>query len=144
MTIKEFRAKYGVKICTDHTGKMTGIDSLSTSVLLNPICQKRAQDKTSVCSKCYAGRMAKMYKGLEKVLAGNTEVLTEKVIPVEEWPLLNARIFRLEAFGDLQNVTQVRNYFNFARRNPETTFALWTKNPAIIARAIRYGSTPPR
>lgn len=144
MNIKEFKEKYGVHITTGHTGKMEGINSLSTSVLLNPICQKRAQDKESICSKCFAEKIANARKELRGCLAKNTEVLTSQVIPVKEWPILNQAIFRLESFGDLNNTTQFRNYMNFARRNPRTTFALWTKNAHIVDTVFAEGEKKPR
>lgn len=144
MRLKEFEKKTGIHITVNHTGKMDGMASLSTSVLLNPMCQARARVSDSVCSRCYASRMASMYKGLEKVLAKNTEILTTRVIPVKDWPTLNYRVFRFEAFGDLNNSIQVQNYFNFARKNPHTKFALWTKNPELVAVAVRDGHKVPR
>lgn len=141
---KEFKNKYGIHITTGHTGKMEGIDSLSTSVLLNPICQKRAKDPTSICSKCFAEKIANARKELRGCLAKNTEVLTSQIIPVKEWPVLNASIFRLESFGDLNNGTQFKNYINFAKRNPRTTFALWTKNTNIVDEVFREGVKKPR
>lgn len=144
MTIKEFREKYGVHITEKHNGKMNGFASLSTSVLRNRVCIERAKNPDSICNKCYAARMANMYHSLENVLAKNTEVLTSQVIPVKGWPTLNYSMFRLEAFGDLNNTIQVVNYFNFARKNPRTTFALWTKNAYLIDAVISEGTRKPR
>lgn len=144
MNYKEFKDNVGVHITTGHTGKMEGINSLSTSVLLNPICQKRAKDPTSICSKCFAEKIANARKELRGCLAKNTEVLTNQIIPVKEWPVLNASIFRLESFGDLNNGTQFKNYINFAKRNPRTTFALWTKNANIVDEVFREGVKKPR
>lgn len=53
MTFKKFSEIYGIKFCKKHHGKMESMWSLSTSVRLNPICQKRAKDEKSICSKCY-------------------------------------------------------------------------------------------
>lgn len=144
MTIKEFKEKYGVHITTGHTGKMEGIYSLSTSVLLNPICRKRAENPNSICSKCFAEKIANARKELRGCLAKNTEILTTQVIPTKEWPILNQAIFRLESFGDLNNGTQFQNYINFANRNPRTTFALWTKNPSIIDAVFKTGEEKPQ
>lgn len=145
MTIKEFEKKWGVRFCMDHTGKMAGMISLSTSVLENPNCQKRAKIKGSICEKCFAATMAKRYgKGFQDKYKKNTEVLTTTVIPKNEWPEVNALYFRLESFGDLNNSIQVMNYFNLASRNPKTVFALWTKNPRFIAEAITAGYKKPK
>lgn len=143
MKYKEFSEKYGIKFTT-HSGKLEGIQSLNTSVALNPICTKRAQCAGSVCAKCYASALVKMRKGLRENIANNTRILTAQVIPVKEWPIINARVFRFESFGDLMNEKQIINYFNFAKRNPKITFTLWTKNPEIIARAIEGGNKKPR
>lgn len=126
-------------ITTKHTGKMSGMQSLSTSVLLNPICKERSKDPDSICAHCYAARMAKAYKGLNKVLADNTDVLTSRIIPDNELPIINAAYFRFEAFGDISSENQIRNYFHIAAKNPDTKFALWTKNPHIIKKAIEGG-----
>lgn len=107
----------GLHFCINHTGKMAGMYSVSTSVLENENCKARAKNPRSICSKCYAGKMAKMYKGLEKNLSENTAILTGSIIPVEDLPYINAHSFRLEAFGDLNNTIQVINYFNICRKN---------------------------
>lgn len=139
---KSFIKAFGVKF-TIHGGKLEGIRSLNTSVLLNAICQARAKIAGSICAKCYAHNLVKMRKNLMKVLEKNTQVLTTVEIPVSDWPLINDRVFRLESFGDLNNSLQVKNYFNFASRNPETLFALWTKNPEFIDIAIKDGYAKP-
>lgn len=140
VTLESFREKYGIHFTTNHNGKMSGMASLSTSVLLNPYCQMRASQPGTICEKCYAERMAGMYKPLARCLATNTEVLISIIIPVDEWPLVNYAVFRLEAFGDVVNTIQVINYFNFCRRNPRTTFSLWTKNPGIVQETIDAGN----
>lgn len=83
--------------------------------------------------------MQKRFKGLREALAKNYEVLTSVIIPREDLPRLYSEtgFFRFEAFGDLVNETQVINYFNMAEVNPHMQCALFTKNPFIIARAIK-------
>ena len=115
------------------SGKMEGMMSLNTSCKTNPFCAKHAQVKGSVCEKCYAQRQMKRYTNMSQCYERNAEVLTKSVIPDEYLPVINAAYFRLEAFGDLINTTQVVNYFNICKRNPHTNFALWTKNPQLIA-----------
>ena len=132
-------------ICFNHTAKMAGMYSLSTACTLNKYCLERAKNKKSICSKCFAANMFKnpWYKWTLKRCEHNTRVLTTSILDTEVFPLVNAFAFRLESFGDIQNTTQVVNYFNFCRVNPRTTFALWTKNPFIIANAIRAGYAKP-
>lgn len=131
-------------ICAKHTGKMEGMQSLSTSVKLNPHCMERAKNPNCICHYCYAERMLAMYSSLEGKLAENTSILTSTVISPANMPILNVAWFRFEAFGDLNNYVQVVNYFNLCKRNPQTRFALWTKNPWIIQEAIEKGFKKPR
>ena len=117
---------------TTHSGKMKGMQSIGTTCKLNPTCAKNAKIKGSVCEKCYAQRYTGMRKGLENHLERNTKLLTSKIIPMDELPIVNACYFRFESFGDLHNTTQLINYFNICKKNPDTYFALWTKNPGIV------------
>jgi hypothetical protein len=43
----------------------------------------------------------------------------------------------------LANDIQVINYFNICKANPYTNFALWTKNPQIVYKAILKGYEKP-
>ena len=145
MKLKDFEKKYGIHFTMNHTGKMKGMQSLSTSVIENPICRERAKVKGSICEKCFAAQMFQRYgEGFKDCFKRNTEVLTGTIIPVEDMPILNAAYFRLESFGDLQNETQVINYFNLAKANERTVFALWTKNPVFIDRVIKAGHRKPK
>ena len=84
------------------------------------------------------------YRETSDVLERNTEILTKDLIPVDKWPALNARFFRFESFGDIQNGIQVENYFNFCLANPKTSFAIWTKNPGLIDKVIKAGREKPK
>lgn len=119
-------------ITTNHTGKMLGMQSLSTSCGTNPNCAKYSKIEGSICSHCYAQNMMKMYKNMSPCYERNAEVLTSRILTEEELPLINACYFRFEAFGDLNNTTQLINYFNICKKNPDVHFALWTKNPFIV------------
>lgn len=138
-TIKSFKDEYGIHFTTEHTGKMTGFMSLSTSPISNTFCQNRSKCDGSICQKCYAIRMAKKYSMLDKALMKNYEVLTSQIIPVEKMPLLNCLMFRFEAFGDVQNEMQIINYFNLCRRNTNVQFTIWTKNMGIFERLFKRG-----
>ena len=130
LTIAE---KFIKAFCTNHGGKMAGVPSLSTSCLANPICQERAKDPKSICAHCFAAGLMKCRPSIHDKGVRNYEFLSAAIYPVEEMPILNYLVFRLESFGDLGNVNQAGNYFNLAAANPRTMFALWTKNPHIIA-----------
>ena len=140
MRRSKFTANYSPVIVSDNmSGKMYGIPSISTSVLENPICQKRREDKNSICSKCFAASTAKRYSSLAKNLSSNLELLTSEVLPLDVLPRFIpelANIVRFESFGDLADAKQAVNYLNIAKVNPGVRFALWTKNIAILAKAV--------
>lgn len=142
-TMFNIKKATGLHITTNHTGKMSGMYSLSTSVLLNENCKKRMENEDLVCHECFANAVTNRYKDLEKCLANNTELLTAGIIPENEIPFINAHSFRFEAFGDLNNMIQVVNYFNICKKNKKTTFALWTKNPWFVKEAIEAGHKKP-
>lgn len=131
-------------ITTKHNGKMEGMQSLSTSCRQNPFCEVRSKVPGSICEKCYAQLMMKTYKQLDPCMQKNGEVLSGRVLEENELPNLNVAYFRFEAFGDLINENHVINYFNICKKNPDTHFALWTKNPFLISKTIKdYGYEKP-
>ena len=141
----ELKKQLDAGICLNHTGKMRGIFSLSTSVLLNKQCAKNANIAGSICSHCYARSLLAMRKNNQPKLARNTELLTREILPVEVLPTINNLYFRFEAFGDLNNAIQVVNYFNICNKNKRANFALWTKNARFIDQAIKkYGVKKPK
>ena len=133
----------GLHFTLNHTGKMSGIHSLSTSCKGNAQCQKNAQIPGSICSHCFSFAMMKRYTNLDGCMERNAEILRAGIIPAEDWPTTTGVIFRLESFGDLGNWIQAANYLNFARKNPQTRFSLYTKNPRFIAEAIAKGYEKP-
>lgn len=143
MTIKEFEKATGIRFNLNMSGKMAGVKCLSTSNLVNPFCAARKNNPDMICSKCYADSTCRRYHALQANMQRNSEILTARLFDVKELPDVGADIFRLEAFGDLINATQCRNYFRLCKANPKTRFALWTKNPGIVAQAIKAGESKP-
>ena len=138
---KSYRSPIANCFCTDHTGKMSGVISISTSVALNARCQARAKDPESICAFCFAAAMLDYYSDLGNKLARNTELLTTRELEPAEIPIINAEkwpMLRAESFGDLNNIVQVYNYFLIAAVNHKCKAALWTKNPDIIAAALEH------
>ena len=133
----------GLRFTLDHEGKMSGMQSLSTSAAINPYCQRRQERANCVCSKCYACALMAHRKSAGQAFAENTRILTSSIIEDQYIPIISAPTFRLEAFGELNNTTQVINYFNLCYLNPKTTFALWTKNPRFISEVIKMGYKKP-
>lgn len=116
---------------SEHTGKMEGIGSISTWCGSNPNCVARAKNPDSICSKCYARRMSYRHSLIDR-LKNNTEVLSSEVLKEDDLPFINSSYFRFESFGDLINKTHLINYMNICQKNPQCTFALWTKNFWIV------------
>jgi hypothetical protein len=133
----------GLHYTINHTGKMAGLQSLSSSIVLNPNCVRRMQKQDSICSKCFAAAMMNRYKDLDRCLQENTPILTGSILPDSVLPVIPSRYFRFEAYADLNNWIQFVNYRNIAAKNPDTLCALWTKNPHIIAQALERGYTIP-
>lgn len=125
-------AMNGALWMTEHSGKMTGINSIGTTCATNPHCIKRRENGDSVCSHCYAVTYMKMRKALQKHLEDNYDILTTRLLSGNEIPTTNANVFRFESFGDLYNVTQLANYVLICERNQFTNFGLWTKNTWIL------------
>ena len=144
LTVVEAEKITGVHYTIKHTGKMEGMQSLSTSCLCNKYCKNRSNNSELVCSHCYAQRQMKIYKNLNACLERNTEILTGRILKEAEIPMINASFFRFESFGDLINKMQITNYFNICKKNKHVNFALWTKNPWIIEEAIESGEKKPR
>lgn len=143
-TLANSRKISGLHFTTNHSGKMAGMVSISTSVTTNERCAKNAQIKGSICEKCFAAKQMKVFPSMEKPMVENQRILTSEVLPLEKLPTINNLYFRFEAFGDLNNATQVKNYFNICYKNPKVKFALWTKNPDYIAEAIADGYKKPK
>lgn len=127
-----------------HSGKLEGIQSISTSCLCNKHCMERSKNPNLICYYCYAIANCDYKKTLRKKLELNHEFYTRYEIPKKAVPLINCLYFRFESFGDLNNVLQVKNYFTIARVNKNVKFALWTKNPWIISKAIAAGINVPK
>lgn len=145
---KEFRNKTQVGFTTKMTGKMFGMCSLSTSPLVNPRCIERFKkgNPDCICADCYSVISLEYKKNCTKKFGTNGNVLSDHVIPVNEWPVILKSAYseiRIEAFGDVINVIHVINYFNLCKRNPKITFTAWTKNIDLYEAAVKMGHEKP-
>jgi hypothetical protein len=134
---------------TTHEGKMKGINSISTSCLDNKYCLARMKAGDSVCAHCFAESLLSYRQGLGDNCIINGKVLRSVVIPVEAFkqaknfePLLNAQIFRIESFGDVENVTQAINYIHLIRAYPLVFFGVWSKNYKVWVKAFEQEGKP--
>lgn len=140
----KYTANYSpVYISENMSGKMAGFPSISTAVCCNKICKARATNPGSICAHCFAAATVARYSALRGHLVDNYELLTGRVLSLDELPIFTTRHpVRLESFGDLANRVQAVNYLNIARANPENVFTIWTKNPAFIDYAIETTGKP--
>lgn len=135
--------KLGLHITYKHTGKMGGMQSLSTNNLTNKYCRYYCKNEKAICFHCYANSQLRRWKSMQEPLERNSELLNGAVLDNDLIPTINASLFRFESFGDIGSVTHVINLFNICKANPRTEFALWTKNPWLIDAAIKQGHTKP-
>lgn len=128
---------------SDNT-KMAGIQSIGTTSLCNPICQKRKEVCDGICSHCYADSLCKMRKDLNMHLVQNFEKLTSRLMTPKEAAAVpvTSLIARIESFGDVANVTQARNYIRIIRSHKWITFGIWSKNWGIWHAAFKKEGKP--
>jgi hypothetical protein len=122
----------GVLWQTTHSGKMKGINSIGTSCANNPHCINRRKRGDSVCAHCYAATYMKMRNALKERLEDNANIMSKRLLEEHEIPVITDAIFRFESFGDLYNETHFENYIKICNKNPNTKFALYTKNVWIL------------
>lgn len=118
ITMQNSKKYNGLHFTVNHNAKMAGMCSLSTCVSINERCTKNAAIPGSICSKCFAAKQMKVFSSMQKPLIKNTEILTSSIIDPDLLPVINCLYFRFEAFGDLNNATQVINYFNICKKTP--------------------------
>lgn len=125
------------------SGKMEFIPSINTSTLKNKFCDsmRLSSDKSLICTNCYAATYEKMRPFLVEALERNND-LFERILLDSELPRLNYAIARFDSFGEVHNEVHVLNYFNIARKNPETVFGFWTKRKDLIKKVLKMVSKP--
>lgn len=132
-----------VNVSTRMTGKMGGIDTLSTPCWMNPHCEYRRRIKGSVCQHCFASRV-EYRENLKRALENNYSILNSELLSEEDARAIRFNTFlgRFEAFGDVGSVIHARNYIRIARANPQTRFAVWTKNTILWMWALKAEGKP--
>lgn len=123
--------RYLLKITT-HSGKMKNIRSISTYKLVCNTCLKLKDNKKTICFHCYADKQLTIYKQLAPALIYNTLLLKYTKLNARQIPVINDLYFRFESFSDLQNEQHLINLYNIAKHNPQTSFALWSKNYKLL------------
>ena len=128
------------------TGKLEGFYSISTSVMMNPLCQARAREKGCICEKCYAASCLNRFSALAMALEINYLILNNFLICDEAWatlqiPSTNGKA-RIEAHGDTATSTCAINYCRIMKTHLFLEFGVWTKNLAHYRVAFAKVSKP--
>jgi len=153
----------GLHFTVNHTGKMSGLASLSTTCKCG-ICPTRIEKALAgygskaelkkavkatplskdfmICGFCFSDSQQNYQKDMTPTLVRNYEILNNGLVHSDWFPVLNSRFFRGESFGDFASVNAVLNFVTFAKKNPETTFTVWTKNPAFFYLAFKQVEKP--
>lgn len=120
-------------VVSELTGKLEDFYAVSTSVLMNPICQARAKVEGCICKDCYAAAGASRFAGLCQSLETNYIILNNFLISEEAWsvlaiPSVNGRA-RIEAHGDVATEICAINYRRIvASHRHIQKFGVWSKN----------------
>ena len=123
------------------SGKLLGIRSINTPTTTNRFCTLM-QNKSSVCSKCYASRYERFRKNVREAFDKN-RVLAERLLAPSEIPVFqNDRVLRFSSFGEIINRTHFKNLLAIAIANPQTLFTLWTKRTALVQFVIKREGKP--
>lgn len=118
-----------LSITDKHSGKMSGMISINTSVLDNKFCMNNNHE---ICQYCYAKKMEGYRPNLHNSFSKNTKLLSQSIIVPELLPYINGKLIRIHAFGELINKVHYTNIANIAKKNSHATVALWTKRPELI------------
>lgn len=116
--------------------KLAGMYSCNTYCGMNERCKARHAAKIGICAKCYSFRLTAIYKSLTRKLIKNTFLFNTILFEINDFPIINNKYERIESFGDINTVTQARNYIRFMKRNKKTIFGIFSKNADIWYKAF--------
>lgn len=116
-------------------GKLEYFSSVSTSVLMNRLCQFHAKKDGCICKECYAANSLSNYTGLMLALEINYIIMNSFEISEKAWstlviPTINGAT-RLESHGDVATVTAAKNMIYIIRTHNFLVFGVWSKNFGI-------------
>ena len=123
---------------SEMTGKLKMIPALNTNPLGNRFCLEKSKIERSICQKCYSVKSCKGFRASAVPTWQRNSDLLKDLIPLNELPLVNSVFFRFNAHGELINSQHFINLCNIAKKNPRTTFALWTKRSQIVQKNLQH------
>jgi len=123
--------KPAFKVYGNLDGKMAGVPHISVAAGESGIC-KACEMK----GFCYATRYQSFRPSVHASYLKNGVDLTAKVYDMNEIPYVNSHLCRFDAFGELytgnRGIIQLTNYCNTCKKNPETSFVLWSRNYRMV------------
>jgi hypothetical protein len=126
------------------TGKLLGLKAISTNTLTNAYCYKQFHSAVeTICKNCYSYIMLESYrKNMQACLERNSKLLSGSVLHDQQLPTIMEIYYRFQAHGELINMNHLVNLMNIAKKNPLTTFALWTKRNDLIQKYLKNNEKP--
>ena len=135
-----------LKISYKMTGKLEGINALSTNTLSNSFCKfmYKSKDKNCICKYCYSYYMLNTFrKTCVKAYEHNSKILSSCILKDSELPeIKNQLFFRFNAHGEIINEYHFINLLNICNKNPLTTFVLWSKKHSLIKNVLESYNKP--
>lgn len=130
-SVDEAKSFYGWHFCVIHDAKLAGMESTSSSNLVNKFCQENQQITDSICFHCFAAALMNARGSMKKPYTINFLLLNFQVLPICILPMINRQYERIESFGDVASVIQATNYINLTQAheiNRNCRFGVWSKN----------------
>lgn len=132
------------------TSKLEDLYAINTNTLTNPHCIKlhAAKGSRHICPKCYSFFMLEGFrKNCAEGWEENSQLLSTTTVPLADLldfkPKGKLGIYRFHGHGELINSLHLKNLVGIAVYSPETTFALWTKNPkGIVTEYFKHHPIP--
>lgn len=128
------------------SGKLNGIPAINTNTVTNEFCIKM-KDTDSICGSCYSHRMLNTYrKNCQPAFQYNSDILSKAILIEDMLPVINSAFFRFNGHGELINMNHLINIVNICKKNPHTSFALWTKRKNLVNKLFKYSDEyhPPK
>ena len=144
-TIKKIKTTQKIWV-SKLTGKLAGIQGISSSCLCNSFCIAMHKLPDTICWNCYAVQGLSFKAGARYHYARNTELLSEDLLTPEQIAELKikADIFRFETHGDWVNLNSALNEIAIARAYPHTEFSVWTKRTDLLRQLGKMGVKQPK
>ncbi len=124
--------------------KLAGICSISSCVHDNKLCACRMKIKDSICAHCYANTQQKIHNGLKEHNILNGLILRNILLPKTylKGLLIIFPYLRIESFGDIENITQARNYIRIIKVFPKKRACIFSKNIGLWKQAFLSEGKP--